>query len=46
MDEQHIQNEVILGIDTHLNTYVGVMIDYRGKWLATLSLVAMSPSNC
>jgi transposase len=38
MDDQLIQNEVILGIDTHLDSHVGVIIDYRGKWLGTLSI--------
>lgn len=44
MDDQPIQNEVILGIDTHLDTHVGVMIDYRGKWLGTLS-IATTPAG-
>jgi transposase len=44
MDDQPIQNEVILGIDTHLDTHVGVIIDYRGKWLGTLS-IATNPAG-
>jgi transposase len=44
MDEQPNQNEVMLGIDTHLETHVGVMIDYRGKWLGALS-IATTPSG-
>jgi transposase len=44
MDDQPIQNEVILSIDTHLDTHVGVIIDYRGKWLGTLS-IATNPAG-
>ncbi len=44
MDDQPIQNEVILGIDTHLDIHVGVIIDYRGKWLGTLS-IATNPAG-
>lgn len=41
---QLIQNEVILGIDTHLDAHVGVIIDYRGKWLGALSITT-NPSG-
>lgn len=45
MDDLSIQNnEVILGIDTHLDIHVGVIIDYRGKWLGTLS-IATNPAG-
>ena len=32
-----IPREVILGVDTHLDTHVGVVIDCRGKMLDVLS---------
>lgn len=34
------QNEVILGVDTHLNTHVGAVISETGKLLGTLSVSA------
>jgi transposase len=40
MAENHLQYEVILGVDTHLDSHVGVVIDYRGKWLGALSVQA------
>ncbi|MFL9911344.1 hypothetical protein P0D84_34875 [Paraburkholderia sp. RL17-337-BIB-A] len=32
------QNEVILGVDTHLDTHVGALISDIGKLLGTLSV--------
>ncbi|MDK6080601.1 IS110 family transposase [Massilia varians] len=37
MDEQQIQNEVILGVDTHLDLHVGAVINSTGKLLGTLT---------
>lgn len=37
MDEQQIQNEVILGVDTHLDLHVGAVINSTGKLLGTLA---------
>jgi transposase len=37
MDEQSIQNEVILGVDTHLDLHVGVVINRAGKLLGSLA---------
>lgn len=37
MDERTIQNEVILGVDTHLDLHVGVVISGAGKLLGTLA---------
>lgn len=37
MDEQSIQNEVILGVDTHLDVNVGAVISHTGKLLGTLA---------
>jgi len=36
MDDQSIQNEVILGVDTHLDINVGAVISHAGKLLGTL----------
>lgn len=36
MDNQSIQNEVILGVDTHLDTHVGAVTSNAGKLLGTL----------
>jgi hypothetical protein len=38
MTEAFLPYEVILGVDTHLDTHVGVVIDARGKWLGELSI--------
>lgn len=38
MDKQSIQCEVILGVDTHLDKHVGVVIDSHGKMLDVLSI--------
>jgi hypothetical protein len=38
MIEQSLSTEVILGVDTHLDTHVGVVIDVRGQWLGVLSI--------
>ena len=38
MAENHLEYEVILGVDTHLDSHVCVVIDYRGKWLGALSV--------
>lgn len=40
MAEPSISNEIILGVDTHLDTHVGVIIDDRGKWQGVLSIPA------
>jgi transposase len=40
MENQPILHEVILGVDTHLDSRVGVIIDYRGQWLGALSIQA------
>jgi transposase len=37
MDGQAVQNEVILGVDTHLDLHVGVVISGTGKTLGTLA---------
>jgi transposase len=37
MDDQPIQNEVILGVDTHLDVNVGAVISHSGKLLGTLA---------
>lgn len=37
MDDQLIQNEVILGVDTHLDTHVAAVISHAGKLLGTLA---------
>lgn len=37
MDDQSIQNEVILGVDTHLDTHVAAVISHAGKLLGTLA---------
>lgn len=37
MDDQSIQNEVILGVDTHLDINVGAVINHAGKLLGTLA---------
>ncbi len=42
MDGTSIQNEVILGVDTHLDTHVGVVINHQGKVIGTLASV---PTN-
>jgi len=36
MNKQSLKYEVILGVDTHLDTHVGALIDGRGKMLGTL----------
>ena len=38
MENQEIHAEVILGVDTHLDVHVGVVIDTIGRVLGTLSL--------
>ena len=40
MAGSHLQHEVILGVDTHLDSHVGVVIDFRGQWLDALSVQA------
>lgn len=37
MDDKSVQNEVILGVDTHLDTHVGAVISRAGNLLGTLS---------
>ncbi|PRC93981.1 Transposase [Solimicrobium silvestre] len=37
MHDQSIQNEVILGVDTHLDTHVAAVISHTGKLLGTLA---------
>lgn len=41
MDDQAIQKEVILGVDTHLDTHVAAVISHAGKLLGTLA----TPTN-
>jgi len=38
MGKEPIQHEVILGVDTHLDTHVEVIIDCCGKMLDVLSI--------
>lgn len=38
MSNQTEDHEVILGVDTHLDTHVGVIIDHNGKMLDVLSV--------
>jgi transposase len=40
MDNQPGQNKVILGVDTHLDTHVGAIINQRGTLLGTLAVPA------
>ena len=42
MDSSLIQNEVILGVDTHLDVHVGVAINHQGKIIGTLTSI---PTN-
>ncbi len=36
MNNQALEDEIILGVDTHLDTHVGVIVDSNGKMLGTL----------
>jgi len=38
MDQRSIQNEVILGVDTHLDTHVAAVISHGGRLLGTLAV--------
>ena len=38
MENQEIRAEIILGVDTHLDVHVGVVIDAAGRVLGTLSV--------
>ena len=38
MGDQPIQSEVILGVDTHLDTHVGAVISETGNLLGTLAV--------
>ena len=38
MENQEICAEIILGVDTHLDIHVGVVIDTAGRVLGTLSV--------
>lgn len=38
MNKNHDQNEIILGVDTHLDVHVGALINTAGKLLGTLSI--------
>jgi transposase len=38
MENQEIRAEIILGVDTHLDVHVGVVIDTAGRVLSTLSV--------
>ncbi|VVE59290.1 IS110 family RNA-guided transposase [Pandoraea sputorum] len=40
MDDRAIEGEVILGVDTHLDTHVGALISETGKLIGTLSVAA------
>lgn len=38
MNDQSIKNEVVLGVDTHLDTHVAAVISNAGKLLGTLAV--------
>ena len=38
MENQESRAEIILGVDTHLDNHVGVVIDATGRVLGTLSV--------
>ena len=38
MENQESRAEIILGVDTHLDIHVGVVIDTAGRLLGTLSV--------
>lgn len=38
MKHESVKNEVILGVDTHLETHVGAVIDHAGRLLGTLAV--------
>ena len=38
MENQSVQNEVILGVDTHLDTHVTAVISHTGQLLGTLAM--------
>ena len=42
MDGTLVQNEVVLGVDTHLDTHVGVVINDQGKVIGILTSI---PTN-
>lgn len=42
MGDQSIRSEVILGVDTHLDTHVGAVISDTGKFLGTLAVTTDS----
>ena len=44
MDEENTRSEVILGVDTHLDVHVGVIIDAVGRIQGTLT-IATNPSG-
>ena len=49
MQNQESREEVILGVDTHLDVHVGVVIDTIGRVLGTLSVGApmtRDKNNC
>ena len=39
MDGTLVKNEVILGVDTHLDTHVGVVINDQGKVIGILTSI-------
>ena len=45
MDGTSIQNEVILGVDTHLDTHVGVVINCQGKMIGTLASISTNAAG-
>lgn len=42
MNSQPKESEIILGVDTHLDTHVGAIVDQRGKLLGTYAVPATS----
>jgi transposase len=42
MNRQVKESEVILGVDTHLDTHVGAIVDQRGQLLGTYAVPATS----
>ncbi len=45
MDDTSVQNEVILGVDTHLDTHVGVVINHQGKVIGTLTSISTNKAG-
>ncbi|SFK82467.1 hypothetical protein SAMN05216302_101679 [Nitrosomonas aestuarii] len=45
MDNTLIQNEVYLGVDTHLDTHVGVVIKHQGKVIGMLASIPINKAG-